>query len=170
MQILRETKPVRYLYLVRHGRANYKSGVFGGSLTAGGRRQARAAARFVSQWPISVIHTSDLGRAVESAEIISDHCGGARIRKTRLLREMIATGWKGHRVPLAHRRHEVLVSHGNTIRTLACLVLKIRLTAAREMDTSNTGITRFAIGPKGRVVLLSYNETAHLPPDLVTFV
>ncbi len=176
---------------MRHGRANYNNGRFGGGLTAEGRKQIRAAARCVSQWPICVVHTSYLGRAIESAEIIAEHCGEVPVRRTALLREMVATRWKGHRVPLEDRRrgkkqieaayrrffrpsrttrHEVIVSHGNTIRTLVCMALKTRLTAVAEMDTSNSAITRFAVGPKGRVLLLSYNETGHLRSNQVTFV
>ncbi len=183
-------KPVRYLYFVRHGRAEYRTG-FGGRLTAEGRRQARAAAKRVGQQPISAIYTSDFGRAVETAQIIARHCGDLPIRRTPVLREMIAFRPPGQRVPTewivrgkeqiaaAYKRffrpcrttrHEVIVSHGNTIRSLACLVLKTRLTAVREMDTSNSAITRFAVWPKGRVTLLSYNETGHLPLDLITFV
>ncbi len=183
--------PTRYLHFVRHGRADYESGPFGGRLTAEGRRQIRAAAKRVTQWPIAAIHSSDLGRAVESAEIIAALCDDLPIRKTRILREMIATSWPGHRVPRGDQvqgkqqlasvyqrffrpsrttRHEVIVSHGNTIRSLACMVLKTRLTAVWMMDTSNSAITRFAVDPTGKVKLLSYNETGHVPPDLITFV
>ena len=186
------SKP-RILHFVRHGAYEItpESAKHGGILTAVGKRQARRTARFFRGLPIKVVHTSDLWRATQTAEIISEALPKVPIRSTRLLREMIPTGLPGRRVrvPLKRRkesrddlqkiirryfkparsvRHELVVCHGNLIRALTCTALNVRLTAWYQMGTYNCSITRFAVHGNGKIWLESFNETGHLTSSLIT--
>ncbi len=65
------------IYLVRHGETegNVRRIIMGHSdapLTAAGKEQARAVAKVLEGNPIDAIYASDLGRAVETAQIIAD--------------------------------------------------------------------------------------------------
>jgi len=183
-----EDKQLRVLHCVRHGDYEERSGVFGGTLTVRGREQARHAGRHLARWPIATIHVSDLGRALDTAGILADKLGGPPIRKTDILREMLPTRLPGHRVPLAVRasgqdnlsrivarffrpiratRHEVIVTHGNLIRALACKALGLRPTVWLKMRIHHLSVTRFAVRPDGSVVLLGYNDIGHLPLELL---
>jgi len=151
-------------------------------------RQARRAARRLSEWPVAAVHSSDLVRAVETAEIIADKLG-SRVRRTPLLREVLPTRVQGLHVPLAKRaaskesleeilgryfrrarciRHEVIVCHGNLIRALMCHALAVRLTVWSEMGAHHCGITRFVVRQDGSVRLLCSNDIGHLPPTMIT--
>jgi broad specificity phosphatase PhoE len=95
---------MRVLYLVRHGqyvdddaKPNF------GSLTALGRKQARRIAERLAGTPFSVVHHSDLPRAVETAQLMAkrfareEQAGQAaprplRLKSSTLLREGIPSG------------------------------------------------------------------------------
>ena len=65
-------------------------------------------------------------------------------------------------------RHELLVCHGNLIRFLVCLVLDVPQERWLGMDIHHASVSRFTCHPDGVVQLECYNETMHLPPDLIT--
>lgn len=178
--------PRRFLYLIRHGQ--YKSSDQGGVLTTLGRRQARATAKWLTRIPVDAIHSSDLSRAVETAEIIAERLG-LDLRRSRALREMMPTAVPGYKVPLSRRResrenletikkrwlqntrttrHELIVCHGNLIRALTCQILGARLTAWLTMGTYHCSITKMSVSRDQGIRLLSFNETAHLAPSQVT--
>ena len=120
----------------------------------------------------------------------AEHIGGIRVRQSPVLREMLPTAFPGLVIPLKYRaqgkddletilkryfqlprrstRHEVIVCHGNLIRSLVCRVLGARLTAWRKMGTANTGITRFVVFGDGNVGLSRYNDVGHLPEHMIT--
>ncbi len=177
----------KILFFVRHGQ--YEPNGFGGKLTTLGRKQASRLAKRLNEWPITTIRSSDTSRAVETAQIISEHMGGIRVRKSPVLREMFPTAYPGIVIPLKYRaqgkdnldtilkryfrlprstRHEVIVCHGNLIRSLVCRVLGVRLTAWRKMGTSCASITRFVLGRDGKIGLVSYNDTGHLPAQMIS--
>jgi serine/threonine-protein phosphatase PGAM5 len=178
----------RHLYFVRHGQ--YEPSSDGGVLTGLGRKQARRTGKRLAAIAIDQLIASDLGRAVETAELIAGQLPAApRARQLPLLREARPSAFPGIRIPLAERadgkrrvteivrryfrpsrrqRHELFVCHGNLIRALASRCLGQSWTAWRDMDTSHCGVTRFEIRPDGRTLLRSYNETGHLPPAWVT--
>lgn len=64
--------------------------------------------------------------------------------------------------------HEVLVSHGNLIRYLVCRALNVDPNAWVNMLPFQGGITRFMIEEDGNVLMLSFNETAHIPLEMQT--
>jgi broad specificity phosphatase PhoE len=80
------------LWLVRHGQTNWNTlgwvqGQTDGSrLTRNGRRQIRAAAALLENQGIECVYSSDLRRALETAEIVAGRLG-CEIRVDRLLRE-----------------------------------------------------------------------------------
>lgn len=69
--------PVTRLYLVRHGQSDGNAeGRFGGHgptpLSALGREQAKLTAKFLAKEGVDAIYSSDLSRAVETAQALSD--------------------------------------------------------------------------------------------------
>lgn len=77
------------IYVIRHGETRWNQegrwqGHEDSPLTPFGRKQASAAARFFSNNPFSIIYSSDLGRAHETARIISDKTGKKIIADPRL--------------------------------------------------------------------------------------
>ncbi len=139
--------------------------------------------------PIEAIHGSDLMRAAETASILAEALGDLPVKRSKVLREMLPTSVPGVQVPLETRRrgksnldtivrrylrtsrrecHEVVVCHGTLIRSLACHALGVRLTAWRQLETRNCGITHFVVRADGSIRIVSYNDTGHLPVNLVT--
>ena len=87
------------IYLVRHGQTEWNikgktQGHGNSKLTQKGIDQAKALADSISSLPIDYIYSSDLGRAVETAEIISDKFG-LDVIETPALREMGFGKWEG---------------------------------------------------------------------------
>lgn len=83
--------PVTRLYLVRHAQSGGNvSGRFGGhsdtALSELGREQADMTAKELAKRPIEVLYSSDLTRAVQTAEPIAAKTG-VELNKTRAFRE-----------------------------------------------------------------------------------
>jgi len=180
----------KILNFVRHG--NYEPGESGGKLTALGRKQVVRLARRLNElslWPIERIHTSPWGRAVETAQIIADQMGSLKVHKRPFLHEVHPTGSPNIAVPLKIRaigkenlnitlnhyfrpprsmQQEVIVSHGGLIRALVCRVLDVRLTAHVQMETYEASITSFLVPSEGKPQLITYNDTGHLPAQMIT--
>ena len=183
----KQSEARKILFFVRHG--HYEPNEFGGKLTTLGRKQAARLAKRLNEWPITMIRSSDSTRAVETAQIIAEQIGGMRVRKSPVLREMFPTAYPGLVIPLKYRAqgkdnldtilkryfrlprstgHEVIVCHGNLIRSLVCRVLNVRLTLWGKLGTANAGITRFTLFSDGSTGLSSYNDVGHLPPHMIT--
>ena len=86
-------------YLARHGQTVWNTlgqtqGHGNSPLTELGKQQARDLAEALKEYPIDVIYCSDLGRAVETAEIIGDTLN-LEIHPTESLREMGFGIWEG---------------------------------------------------------------------------
>jgi len=190
---------IRILHLIRHGQQdsqNSSGDKLGGRLTALGRKQAELTARRLSQLPISVIHHSDLRRAVETAEIIARKLPGVPLRQSRQLRECIPNvpaAFGGHFANVSKEelvrgheqaknafmryfkparggeRHEIVVCHGNLIRYFVCCVLQASPDAWANMDIYNCGISEVKIEPN-KMMLVCHNDAGHLPDALKTYV
>lgn len=180
-------QPRRLVSLIRHGQ--YEPTPEGGTLTAVGRRQARALAKRLVADGVDGLYCSSLSRAVETAEIIAERCEVSLSRPRDYLKESWPTGVPGFHVPLAAReigkarvatmmsrhvkpsrrdRHEVIVCHGNLIRAIVSAALAVPMTRWIRMYIHHTSVTRLAVFKDERVVLFSYNDTGHLKPELVT--
>jgi broad specificity phosphatase PhoE len=87
------------LYLVRHGETEWNrehrwQGHYDLGLSAIGRSQASAAAARLRGERITQIHSSDLKRALETAQVLADACG-LGVRADRALREVDVGSWAG---------------------------------------------------------------------------
>lgn len=190
----RKTPPggVRWLHFVRHGEYAHEGefGVLGGPLTPLGRKQAAFVAQYLRALPVGVIHTSDLRRARETADVISRAFPGVPLKVSRLLRETCIIPLGRVRVPreacagLRDRferirrrwlrpsrstRHEVVVCHGNLIRSLVVMALGVKpLTAWARINTYNCAVTTLSVRPGGAVAVETVNDLGHLPRDIRT--
>lgn len=86
-------------YLVRHGQTQWNTqgrtqGHGDSPLTELGRMQAKKLAEALKSFPIDMIYCSDLGRAVETASIISEVLD-IKYESTKYLREMGFGIWEG---------------------------------------------------------------------------
>jgi broad specificity phosphatase PhoE len=62
----------------------------------------------------------------------------------------------------------VIVCHGNLIRYLVASTLGLPLEAWMNMDICHASITEIRIFPQNLCALVSYNDTGHHPPQLVS--
>ena len=181
----------RRIYLVRHGEYDWddQPGPLKG-LTPRGVKQARLTAKRLSSIPAAALYSSDLRRAIETAEMISSQLNGVPYKKTRKLRECFLPSPLSENVPAEliqagekqaltafstylrpakkQDRHEIIVTHGNVIRYLVSKVLSGSPDSWLRMRTLNCGITEVAVDSDGRMWLVSYNDVGHLPADLIT--
>ena len=86
-------------YLVRHGQTVWNTlgktqGHGNSPLTELGERQASELAEALKNYPIDMIYCSDLGRAVQTAEIVGSKLN-IEVEPTDLLREMGFGIWEG---------------------------------------------------------------------------
>lgn len=70
--------------------------------------------------------------------------------------------------PSREERHEILVCHGNILRYFMVRALKAPLETWINTDINNCGISEFSVHPNGEVVLVSHNDTGHLPVPIRT--
>lgn len=90
-------------YIIRHGQTEWnilgKTQGHGNSpLTEKGIAQAEELAVGMEKYPIDMIFSSDLGRAVQTAEIVGKKFG-IEVQKTEALREMGFGEWEGKLIP-----------------------------------------------------------------------
>jgi len=178
----------RVLHFVRHGQ--YESGESGsGGLTPLGERQAKRVARYFGGFPIADIRSSDLPRAVQTADIIATELGLPAVSRHRILREVLPTNVKGMRVPRARlerdrariervlarffrparqARHEIVVCHGNLIRSLVLRVTAGRVNGFERFRIHHGGISLFVVTSRHTQVV-AYDSVVHLPLSLRTF-
>lgn len=86
-------------YIVRHGQTNWNilgktQGHGNSDLTKKGEEQALELAEAMLNYPIDLIYSSDLGRAVQTAEIVGQKIG-IEVNQTPSLREMGFGAWEG---------------------------------------------------------------------------
>jgi len=179
---------MRTLVLVRHGQYDSLTG----ELTELGRRQAAATVRALRQYEFDAIHCSTLIRAEQTASILKQ---GLRSRlplqRSRLLCEALPTPVPGLtkrgdlprlrtnllRLQRAHarlarpfrgERCELVVAHGNLIRSFVCFSLEVKPVAWLKMRIHNCGISVLVVKSHDEQILASYNETQHLTKALRT--
>jgi broad specificity phosphatase PhoE len=180
---------IRKVYLVRHGEYdwdNQPSPEKG--LTSRGREQANFTAKRLSITGASALYSSDLGRAVETAQIINGELCDILHETDSDLRECYLPGAGTTTVPAdvleagekralaafekflsARTRltNEIIVSHGNVIRYWTARVLGCSDRWFR-LRTHNCGVTELEINSAGSMWVVSYNDVGHLPAHLIT--
>ncbi len=67
-------------------------------------------------------------------------------------------------------RHEILVCHGNILRYFVCRALKISEEAWIHSDVHNCGISEIVVESDGHVMLVSHNDTGHIPYHMRTYI
>jgi broad specificity phosphatase PhoE len=95
--------PQRVLYFVRHGQYSAQPNAQGGVLTELGRRQAGRLQHYFKGLAIDSVSSSDLPRAVQTAEVLAGDLGIARVRRHAVLREILPVAVPGVRVPFDKR-------------------------------------------------------------------
>jgi len=192
-----ETPPapasVLRVLFVRHAHAagDWVSPTDGPPLSPLGVRQAQRLALRLSHVPLSMIYTSRLPRAVQTADYVAqahEHC---LIRQTGRLREIDPAMVRGgpmspdqkrkvdemgrrvhqflHDLRTTHRNGEtvLVICHGNIIRFLLHLALGIPLRETWPFVMSHTGVSTVDIGPERVGALVGLNDCAHLPANWV---
>lgn len=178
----------RTLYLIRHGQYDLSTG----SLTDLGRAQAEVLSARLRQVPLDAIHASTFPRAIESAipirrehpaaggrnaryliecipyvprrrpEIASDE--EQRLRNAARVERALTTFGKPTR---GRDQHVAIVFHGNFIRALTLRLMAIDPSAWIDLQIHHASLTVVRVG-KDSTRLVSYNDTGHLPPAMVT--
>ena len=177
----------RTIYFVRHGEYDWQAQPPSlKRLTPLGKKQAQLTAKRLRSLPVTAIYSSDLIRAVETAEIIRRNHDGIPYAKRRVLRECalpspysfknvseerLRAGQKQAaaafssflRPARGHDKHEIIVCHGNLIRYLVSRLLVDSGDNWSRMGTSNCGISKVVIKSDGRMRVITYNDIGHLP-------
>jgi serine/threonine-protein phosphatase PGAM5 len=181
----------RHIYFVRHGEYDWDNQPHPmKGLTLLGKQQAQFTAERLSSLSIATIYSSDLQRAIETAEIIGrahpdvPHKQSPDLRECLLPcasfadapRELLKEGQEqAERAFSEYLRptegddsSDIIVSHGNLIRYLVVRVLRASPQSWLRMKTSNCGVTEIAVEPDGRLWLVTYNDVGHLPREFTT--
>jgi serine/threonine-protein phosphatase PGAM5 len=185
----------RILYLVRHGQYVTDEALDEyGQLTALGRLQAQRTGRRLAQIEFSALYSSDISRAVETADIIAQSLGNIARHKVRALRELMPPAAKGSGSPPRTRqelaevkaatsqlrrqflrplkgnrsRAELIVAHGNLIRFFVRLALAEPTTHWLHFASHNCGVTVLVVRDGSSNYLIGYNDVGHLAPKLQT--
>lgn len=185
----------RVLYLVRHGQyVTKEDDPREGQLTTLGRRQSHRLGQRLAREEIQAIYHSDMPRAVETAEIIAQRLDGLPRYRMRVLREMLLplpramggtpltrqdsrelkaitaslkakflTAPKGNRT-----RVDLVVAHGNLIRHLVCLAMRVPTKGWYRLGTNNCGLTVLVVNDSGPNFFIRYNDVGHLPKSMQT--
>jgi len=180
----------RTILLVRHGQYSTEDA---GKLTELGREQARITGKWIFEHlgdqRVHALWSSTLPRARETAELIAPNVTRSKVRSVGILREGMYSKVKGYDVTEQERkedraraddawsryfrtsradRFEILVCHGNLIRYFVCRALHTPVIRWTRMNSNHCSLTRILIRDTGAVRVVSYNETGHLPPKLIT--
>ena len=158
---------------MRHGQYDEldSSSRAGGALTPLGRRQAKKTAAALRRLEVAAIWSSTLLRAKETASFVAAKQPRARLKRTKLLCEVIPTKLPPHiklRIPIdathirddktradraydtlfrttKRSRTEIVVCHGNLIRYLVCRALGIAPKLWMRLDSTHCGLTEFRV-------------------------
>lgn len=180
----------RSLLLVRHGQYDADGG---GALTPLGREQAAITGGWLATHlegrRVDALWSSTLPRARETAGIIATSIGPSKVRPVSVLKEGIYSSLKGFDISPEDRvadrkradaayarffrisrsdRLDIVVCHGNLIRYLVCRAIDVPVGRWTRMNSHHCSLTRILIRDTGAIRVVSYNETAHLPPPKVT--
>ena len=96
-------------YIVRHGQTNWNilgktQGHGNSDLTPKGENQALELSKAIKEYPIDYIYSSDLGRAIQTAQIIGNEIG-VDVNETESLREMGFGDWEGLLIDEIKKNH-----------------------------------------------------------------
>ena len=163
-----------------------------------GTRLARTLQAMPGQ--LEGLYSSPWPRALQTAEVVAQECGLTTLRTKPYLREcvpivprldpvlermgLVQTTPEEHSATVAqverveHRflapsrraTMYVLVCHGNLIRYLVARTLGLPLETWMQLECHHSSITELRVYPGPRRALIRYNDTGHLPPEMVSAV
>lgn len=191
------TAQARTLYLIRHGDYDHqdeRDPEVGKALVPLGVAQARLVGARLRGLPVtwSALHASPMTRARETARVIAQDLG-LEVEISRLLREctpptrradvmadetpedlaacrqQIDDAFERFFVPASgEERHELVVGHGNVIRSFVTRALGVDSEAWLGMSIGNCSLTVIRVGADGAMKVLSFGDVGHIPPNLQT--
>ncbi|HVE72719.1 MAG TPA: histidine phosphatase family protein [Thermoanaerobaculia bacterium] len=187
-------KAARTILLVRHGayQSDPKDPSPGPGLLPVGVAQAKlAASRLAAMGKFDAVLSSPMTRAHETARVIAaevsngalqivpelHECTPATRRKEITKDESVESMAKctaqldalfaQRFVPAAGSpRREILVAHGNVIRSMVVRALGVDPEAWLEMSVAHASITEILVEPDGRFKVISVGDAGHLPLNL----
>ena len=157
-------------YIVRHGQTNWNilgktQGHGNSDLTKKGEEQALELSEAIKKYPIDCIYTSDLGRAVQTAEIVGNNIG-LTVNKTEALREMGFGVWEGLLIDEIKKDHAdtystwrnqphlVNIPNGETLHIIKDRVDKFISEINKQYDNKHILLVNHSVTV--RVMLLSF--------------
>ncbi len=189
---------VRTVYLIRHGDYDHtdeRDPDVGRALVPLGVAQARMVAARLRGMPVefSSLHSSTMTRAAQTARVIGDEFPGLLVETSRVLREctprtrrqdvmreerpedleacreQLERAFSMYLKPSPEMdRNDIVVCHGNVIRYFVTKALDVDTEAWLGMSIGNCSLTVISISADGSMKLLSFSDTGHLPPNLLT--
>ena len=186
---------LRSVILLRHGQHNQAAPNQLGGLTELGKRQVALAAERLASEPIDRIVASEFRRAQQTAEEVARHHPSVEVEIDADLCECVPSVPPGQEffypdgvqasqtascreyLDRAYARYfesdsegtTLLAGHGNAFRYLLCRVLAVRLDAWARFDMHNGGISRIAAKTFLGTQVVQFNDTGHLPVDMLTY-
>ena len=179
----------RKIYFIRHGEYDWHNPQ-SKDLTEIGVQQAEWTAKRLANLPAQKIYSSDLPRALQTAEIIRGAMGNVEYERDAGLRECLLPIPSLSNVPLEAQmageqqataafakymrpaeqngESEIVVSHGNLIRYLIARALG-QADRWIRFRTLYCGISEVHVESDGQIWVVSYNDVGHLPAHLVTY-
>ena len=196
----RGVKASRHLILIRHGQYNLDGKDDSERyLTQLGRDQASSTGVRLADMNLPYTHIlhSNMTRAVETAQLISQHLPHVKmldsdgiLREGSPIRpEPRVGGYRydhqyitdGSRIEAAFRRYfhraessqtedsyEIIVCHANVIRYFVCRALQFPPEAWLRISLKHASLTWLTIRPDGRVSIRGLGEAGHLKPEMLT--
>jgi len=187
----------RHLILIRHGQYNLAGEMDEERyLTTLGREQARLTGLRLAELslPFTSMARSNMTRALETADIISQHlpntplleADGILREGAPIMPEPRVGSWRpdhyyqtdGARIEAAFRKYfhraevtqekdsyEIVVCHANVIRYFVCRALQFPPEAWLRLSLRHASLTWLVIRPDGRVHCRALGEAGHFPPD-----
>lgn len=187
----------RTLYLIRHGQYDHddqRDPEVGKALVPLGVTQARLLSARLQGMPVrfSALHSSTMTRARETARVIGDDLG-LEVKTSRSLRECTPPTWRQdimeeeteeeltaceeqidaafseYFTPAAgSARHELIIGHGNVIRSFVTRALEVDPKSWLGMSIANCSLTIIHIHADGSMKVITYSDVGHIPPNLQT--
>ena len=77
--------------------------------------------------------------------------------------------WQKYFVPARGKdRNDIIVCHGNILRYFVMRALMVPPEAWRNTDIYNCALSEIIIEADGRIMLMSHNDSGHIPPEIRT--
>jgi len=186
----------RYLYLIRHGEADYERG----GLTDTGRRQAHLTGQRLRDVPFDAVHHSPVSRAAETAALVTAHLPGIPVEESELVGDYIPPVPDPAALPPEYARfldqftaaeradgaalaeaaveryarpatddvdqRELIVTHNFQVAWFVRHALDAPPWRWMTLNQGNCGLTVILYRPDRPVSLLLHNDTSHLGDPL----